>query len=291
MKKIKRYIYIIFRPIFEFFETNQRFRQMRFELSSADKILLANTDNGMFLVNSKDRVIGLNSYAKRQSWDFRKFEIVNKLLPRHNQKVLVDVGANIGSISISALINNYFTSAIAVEPEPNNFQLLKANRILNKLENKLKLHNFALGSVGKQSAYLSLNNINHGDHRLIIDKPHSGANIQVDVLTLDSILPNFEQNDSLIWIDVQGYEGFVLQGGEKAIKNLIPIVLEFSPDIPGGEENCAVIIDILNNSKYDTIVDLKTPNKILSLDKNTLDQLFRNLCHKNSFTDLFIFKK
>tara|TARA_B100000073_G_C23707237_1_gene562777 strand:+ start:407 stop:1201 length:795 start_codon:yes stop_codon:yes gene_type:complete len=264
---------------------------MRFELSSADKILLANTDNGMFLVNSKDRVIGLNSYAKRQSWDFRKFEIVNKLLPRHNQKVLVDVGANIGSISISALINNYFTSAIAVEPEPNNFQLLKANRILNKLENKLKLHNFALGSVGKQSAYLSLNNINHGDHRLIIDKPHSGANIQVDVLTLDSILPNFEQNDSLIWIDVQGYEGFVLQGGEKAIKNLIPIVLEFSPDIPGGEENCAVIIDILNNSKYDTIVDLKTPNKILSLDKNTLDQLFRNLCHKNSFTDLFIFKK
>ena len=85
--------------------------------------------------------------------------------------------------------------------------------------------------------------------------------------------------------------GRALQGGEKAIKNLIPIVLEFSPDIPGGEENCAVIIDILNNSKYDTIVDLKTPNKILSLDKNTLDQLFRNLCHKNSFTDLFIFKK
>ena len=46
MNKIKRYIYILFRPIFEFFETNQRFRQMRFELSRADKILLANTKDG-----------------------------------------------------------------------------------------------------------------------------------------------------------------------------------------------------------------------------------------------------
>ena len=54
--------------------------------------------------------------------------------------------------------------------------------------------------MGKQNAFLSLNNINHGDHRLIIDKPQSGENIHVDVSTLDSILPNFEQNDSLIFV-------------------------------------------------------------------------------------------
>ena len=69
---------------------------------------------------------------------------------KHKKKTLIDIGANIGSISIPALARGFFRNAIVFEPEIKNYRVLIANIYLNKLENKIRSINLALSNRKKK---------------------------------------------------------------------------------------------------------------------------------------------
>ncbi len=154
---------------------------------------------------------------------------------------LLDIGANIGHISIPLLEQGILLHAIAWEPDPENFKLLKCNVMLNGLEEKVTLYNLALGRDSGKTLKFELSEDNFGDHRIRV-RDDSGKYyeksrkiIEVKSETLDSYIDTFRQenlsgNQLILWIDVQGYEGEVLAGARTLIDQMKPAIgMEFWP--------------------------------------------------------------
>jgi FkbM family methyltransferase len=182
------------------------------------------TKFGKFKVSNKDQVIGRELFIKGE-FDFEKMQKALELLNLKGQGVLLDIGANIGTVCIPLLKNNHFSKAIAIEPEPKNFSLLKKNIHQNGLDSRIAAHQLAL-SDREGELHLGLSDSNFGDHRILVDA--TGAkSVTVKSLPLDQIIT--DENVDLIWIDVQGYEKFVLQGARRVLSKNIPVVMEFWP--------------------------------------------------------------
>jgi FkbM family methyltransferase len=132
---------------------------------------------------------------------------------------IVDVGANIGyyALLFRRLVGPS-GAIIAIEPSPENLPELRLNIEDNELENA-KVFEVAAGAR-KGNAWL-LKGINSG----IVD-PNRGT-YQIPVRSLDELLT---ERVDLIKIDVEGYEGFVLEGACKVIERDRPVIfLEFHP--------------------------------------------------------------
>ncbi len=176
----------------------------------------------------------------------QKFDdLANKHLIQHGYKpggTLLDIGANNGVICIGMLRNFGFSKAIAIEPEPTNIELLRYNVENNGLAGKIKvLHSAA--SDSPSSLTMEISTKNSGDHRIRMNGGKSKGTelydesrrktIEVPANTVDYILEgiedSFTSNISLLWIDVQGYEGFVFKGAKKLISTGIPVVSEIWP--------------------------------------------------------------
>ena len=141
-----------------------------------------------------------------------------------------EIGANIGTETIGALALGPFGRAIVIEPEPRNVSLLRANLALRGLSDRTKI--FQVGAAHKAgTANLTLSIDNRGDHRISNDA--SFVTTTIDLKTADEILEEAGERPedvSLVWVDTQGYEGFVLAGAQKLMDAHVPFIIEFTPD-------------------------------------------------------------
>jgi len=113
--------------------------------NSSNNYLIKNNKNENLIVYTNE-TISKEIFIKGD-FEFDKFiKTINILGSKHKKITLLDVGANIGSISIPALTRKYFLNAILFEPEIRNYRILKANIYLNKLENKTRTINIALSN-------------------------------------------------------------------------------------------------------------------------------------------------
>jgi FkbM family methyltransferase len=163
-----------------------------------------------FRLHQKESV-SRNLYADSVfSGDVVKF--LKALLP--HSKSFIDVGANIGSISVP-IINDGSLPALAIEPVADNYKLLQENlRLNNLLTEQVQTLQAAVGDFnGISQMYLSPNN--SGDHRIgrDTDEQYRQA-VEVPIITLDQCLQQFDNivPPYLIKVDVQGYEAHVLRG-------------------------------------------------------------------------------
>ena len=195
------------------------------------------------------------------------------------------MGANIGSISIPALTRRYFVNAILFEPEIKNYRILKANIYLNKLENKIQSNNLALSNKKGQKLRLFKNEFNRGDNRILNSKNYSKREMQiVSTDILDNYTKKLNKNNSLIWMDTQGHECFIIQGAKKTLRKKIPIVMEFQPDLM--PKNWIKKFDnVFKNYKY--FYNLSDLNKSkYKLNIEVIQKLYKKIKKNKSFTDL-----
>ncbi len=138
--------------------------------------------------------------------------------------LFADVGANIGSYTVlaSSVVG---AKSISFEPVPSTYLHLKNNVSINNIESSVELYN---AGVGQEKARLnftsSLDTMNH-----VVNTPSDASEtIQVDIVTLDSILEN--RNPVLIKIDTEGFEMAVLQGAMSTIAkpSLLAIIIELN---------------------------------------------------------------
>lgn len=162
--------------------------------------------------------------------------------PSKGQGTVLDIGANNGVISIGMLVSGEFDKAIAIEPDPRNFQFLQHNIEQNNLVEKVVCLNCAASDV-KSTLDFELSEINFGDHRIRKVSPGFNSNemfneskrriIQVESDKIDDLVKNveesFRKDIRLIWIDVQGFEGYVFLGAKELISTGIPVVSEIWP--------------------------------------------------------------
>lgn len=156
---------------------------------------------------------------------YEEYETKLLLKQINSNSIVADVGANIGYYTVQ--MAKKARLVYAIEPDKDNFEILKKNVENNKLENVV-LINAAVGSKNEKIK-LYKSTVNDGDHRVYNPGNRDKFNV-VECLRLDDILKN-EQKISLIKIDTQGWEPEVIEGAKEIIKRDSPILfMEYWPN-------------------------------------------------------------
>jgi len=146
------------------------------------------------------------------------------------QRNFIDVGANIGYFTcLMSKLAGPSGKVLAIEPEPQNLALLEQNIKMNNLTNVM-VHACALGA-SEGFAMLGLYKAaNRGRHSIV--NHDAKSQIEVPVKTLDALARAAGENIdwwSFVKIDVEGYEGFVLDGAKETLPRVETLVMEYSP--------------------------------------------------------------
>ncbi|MGE5272765.1 MAG: FkbM family methyltransferase [Verrucomicrobiota bacterium] len=153
---------------------------------------------------------------------------------RPSDPVFVDVGANIGTTTVSALRRFGFASAVALEPSPENFRGLRLNLVANDVEERVTaLHVAAATHEGTRP--LDTDRRHSGGHRLArkgkAEKAKEGR-VEVRVVTLDGLVQEGIVDPGrvgLLWVDAAGDEGKVICGATRLLERGVPIVAALRP--------------------------------------------------------------
>jgi len=140
---------------------------------------------------------------------------------------VLDVGANIGIMTVHLAKHLPNSTIHAFEPVPDNLNVLK--RIIKRFKlRKIKVHEMA---VGDQSGTISmvlpvqsgakLQGLSHVKHETITEW-NEGLEFNVDVNTLDNVL-NGERIQG-IKIDVENFEYYALKGGRRILEQNQPVI-------------------------------------------------------------------
>ena len=254
-----------------------------------------NNKNDYLLKNNKHEnlIVYTNEHISKEifikgNFEFDKLLKAIKILgSKHKKTTLVDVGANIGSISIPALTRSYFLNAILFEPEIRNYRILKANIYLNKLENKIQSNNIALSSRKGEKLRLFINEFNRGDNRILNKKNYLKRKTQiVNTDILDNYTKKLNRSNSLIWMDTEGHEDFIIQGAKKTTRKRIPLVMEFQPYLMS-KNWIKKFNNLFKNYKYFYNLSDTGKNK-QKLNIETIKKLYKEIDKNKSFTDLLL---
>ena len=291
MRKILRWIkYPLSRKKFSFYfylykiiftSTKKRYSKIidlvHFDSDKSTKLKYIETKIGKFLVFSRDGGISRQLFINKQ-YNFKSFQKVIKIIGK--QDLLIDVGANIGPTCISAINKGYSKKSIAIEPELDCYKILKQNIKINDLENKIRVLNNA---VSNKIELLKISKKNENSGASFITKKTSKFEL-IKSIKLDKFA-NKIKNKTLIWVDVQGYEGKVIEGSKKIIKKKIPFVIEFWPYAINRNQDRDLVIEGLKRFKhfYDLSIDEK---KTICSNENIKKLFFKY--NKKKATELLL---
>jgi FkbM family methyltransferase len=170
--------------------------------------------------SGRDSALTRRLLAGRLSWP-------KALTPIVRGGVMLDIGANVGTSAIGAVALGGARRVYSAEPEPENFRCLVANIAVNRLSAAIVPSNIAIAETSgtgflKHSEKMT-------NHRL--GAPSVTA-IPVRTLTVDAWVEDAAidlRAVTLVKVDVQGYEGRVLQGASETLAAKMPWLVEISP--------------------------------------------------------------
>jgi FkbM family methyltransferase len=246
------------------------------------ELLATNNFNEKYIINTSDIEIGRSLYINDNS-DFDNFLNIVEIIKNNIKTVtLVDIGANIGNICIPAVKRGIFKNCLAIEPEPYNFDLLTKNIFINDVSNKIQTFNVALAEFDNQKKEFHLCEDNYGDHRIksnlikkfVFNEDKRKKTIYVETKRLDTVLKNFNPKETLVWMDVQGYEALVLEGGINTLSKKPPLVIEFFPYLLDTFNSYDLLKKNLVNFRYTNCYDTNTKSYIKGFTGDKLDDLY-----------------
>ena len=155
---------------------------------------------------------------------------INKITNINDKKIVIDIGANIGSVSLPLAKMFRNSRIVSIEPTVYAFSRLRKNVGLNpNLKKRINLLNIFISNEKMKirevhSSWNFLNNEKkHRVHLGILKKT------SLKMKKLDQICSRFKRVD-LIKIDVDGHELDVLKSGKKTIMKYKPFIyFEFAP--------------------------------------------------------------
>jgi FkbM family methyltransferase len=173
---------------------------------------------------------------------------------------IVDVGANIGTTTVSALSVHGFDRAVAIEPDPENCLLLRTNVALNDLYGRVAVVSAAASSRAGRAKFDRIRDVRRphqiGSGRLTDE---SAPNlIDVETVSLDHLIERQvidPEQARLLWLDVQGHEDEVLLAAMGLVRRRVPIVLALRPHLL---RRPAAMVELLREH-YDVLIDLRHP--------------------------------
>ena len=236
--------------------------RLLWDTAPPEALLLAACPSEIFVVAAGDQVIGQWLFKHREPYNFSMLHRAASLLSGRRLTWLIDIGANIGTICIPAVKRGLFERAIAIEPEPLNYSLLKTNVEVNRVSAQITTHNIALGQKNDETVSFELSKINFGNHRVRYgsDGTDPGQErIEVPSQSLDRMTEGVDLDSALVWMDTQGLEGHVLAGGTRALQRKPPLVVKFWPDGLSRSGGTEQLRHALQMAGYTSFCDLNEP--------------------------------
>lgn len=126
---------------------------------------------------------------------------------------IVQAGANIGTYPLA--LADHFRAVFTAEPDPRNYDCLKANLTARDALRRVTALHAAFGETEGECSPLEVHAHNCGAHRVSYGK---GA---IPVWTIDGL--ELTACDA-IWLDVEGSELFALKGAADTIERFSPII-------------------------------------------------------------------
>jgi len=168
-------------------------------------------------------------YGRSDTFDHYVMKEINRSYGKLEveNKVVLDVGANIGAFSCWALERNP-SHVICLEPEVNNFQMLKLNVSYfsnENVENPFTLHNVALHSEysGPEKLYLAKSGKNPGNSSTT--ERRGRIEIPIDMMSV-SQLKEYHPVINAAKVDCEGAEYEFMKTFIEAYPDLEQIALE-----------------------------------------------------------------
>lgn len=160
-----------------------------------------------------------------------------KFLSNYKIDTIIDVGAHKGEFLNNCKLNIRFNKAYTFEPQKDIFQILvntfdqddrvNHNNIALGDDNKKKIINInkltstsSLKELNYDSFFLKLKNF------LIRNKNIKKNSYEIETTTIDDFFKDINLTNTLLKIDVEGYELNVLKGSNDTIKNIKLIIIE-----------------------------------------------------------------
>jgi FkbM family methyltransferase len=211
--------------------------KLRPGLLSALTPIAASHGDPTYLFSTRDREIGWSTY-REQGFDEHKSDwVVARVGNAQKDRTVLDIGANIGTVAIPMVTKYGAARAVALEPEPLNFKLLRCNTVLNGVEDRVVCIPVA-ASDQEGEVEFELSESNYGDHRIRVASlqqteqmsESQRATITVQAVPLSKVLQdaNITRDEiGLVWVDTQGHEAQVLSGMGDLTS--IPLVVEYWP--------------------------------------------------------------
>jgi FkbM family methyltransferase len=145
-------------------------------------------------------------------------------------EIAVDIGAYLGIYSIVAAKLGC-PRVLALEPNLSNFVQLQKNLSLNDVGGSVESYRVAVGAESKTVSIITPGGRPNSSGSQISNSP-TGRDLQsweieseVELVTLDSLLVDETARISVIKIDAEGYELFVLQGATRTLNSHGPSIL------------------------------------------------------------------
>lgn len=213
--------------------------------------------HGYFIYHTTDVPIGraLDLYGE---WSEFPLSLLLDFISQGD--VVLDIGGNIGTFAIP------FANAVGLsgevhtfEPQPHVHHLLMTNKHLNTLP-QLFAHNVAIGNTSgivNVPDDLDYENpgSNHGGFSLASFENYEGRATtkihKINQWSLDSL--EFIKCPSVIKIDTEGYEAYVLQGGEKFLTTVCSPIIYIENNC---EKHSSAIINRLDAYGYQCLWDV-----------------------------------
>ncbi len=150
---------------------------------------------------------------------------VQKLILSHwkDNTWFIDVGANVGAISIPLSKTNPGNKVLAIEASPTIFPYLQNNVSTNQCENMRVVQ---CAACDEEGVILDFNEAPESKFGMgSLGTSFGKPSIQVKGRTLDAILADFGTPDvSVMKVDVEGFEAAVFLGSKKLLEEQKPII-------------------------------------------------------------------
>ena len=149
--------------------------------------------------------------------------------------VIIDVGANIGMLTLYFASYNY--TLYSFEPVPANFEKLQFSACMNKYVHNRNItpHHYIVSNVAGQ-LFPMVSFYNNKGHSGVLTGEKVGFNVEemvyksnlVNTTTLDISLMHIcdpKNRPRMLKIDVEGFEGFVLDGAREFLRKCPPVYI------------------------------------------------------------------
>ena len=208
-----------------------------------------------------DDFIGRRLY-QRGEFDFPKLLAALRVLQRESVRMLINIGANVGDVCIPAVVRGRAAKALAFEPDPISFALLKMNCEWNGCSDLVVCRPVAIGAHRGFARLEHPDSENRGGVRIagsLGSKEERETDIDrlsdVRIVPLDDIGLELTLDD-LIFIDIEGHEPQALRGARRTLSSGVPVVLELSPEVLTKQDIDDIIQDLSPRQRF---VDLRDP--------------------------------